>query len=306
MFVDTILASAAITVAVQLSGFAVAFALQTEKFYDVVGGLNYLCVVAISTLFQPVGQYWSDDRRKIAVTIVFLCSRAWLLGFLAWRAHERQGDARFDGVKERFGQFLLFWVVQGVWVMLISLPVLFVNAAGSPRIGTLPPVCVSDTIWLTGFAMGVLIEAVADIQKASWVRSGRAGGFCQHGLWKFSRHPNYFGEMLQWWCAWAFAYSVSTGVMDMGWWSSICSPLFTMHVLLNLPETGVAQANGKSLKRYYDRWPKTYAEYRQNTSILIPMIGYAYVPLLLKRSIFLDFERYEYQPHHPGHQKHRD
>ena len=74
------------------------------------------------------------------------------------------------------------------------------------------------------------------------------------------------------------------------------SPLFTMHVLLNLPATGVAQANGKNLARYYDSWPDEYARYRASTSILLPMVGYAHVPLALKRTLFLDLERYEYRP----------
>ena len=43
-------------------------------------------------------------------------------------------------------------------------------------------------------------EVVADLQKTLWVRAGRRGGFCTAGVWHYSRHPNYFGEMLQWWC----------------------------------------------------------------------------------------------------------
>ena len=73
-----------------------------------------------------------------------------------------------------------------------------------------------------------------------------------------------------------------------------------MHVLLNLPATGVAQANGKNLKRYYDHCPEDYARYRAKTSIILPMVGYEHVPLLLKRTLLLDFERYEYRPRKKG------
>ena len=73
-----------------------------------------------------------------------------------------------------------------------------------------------------------------------------------------------------------------------------------MHVLLNIPATGVCQANGKSLKRYYDRFPETYAAYRASTSILLPMVGYQYVPMFLKRTVFLDRECYEYRPRPEG------
>ncbi len=72
----------------------------------------------------------------------------------------------------------------------------------------------------------------------------------------------------------------------------------TMHILMNVPATGIANANGKNLKRYYDKCPEEYAAYRKKTSILIPLpFGlYEYVPTILKRTLFLDFAKYEYVP----------
>lgn len=69
-----------------------------------------------------------------------------------------------------------------------------------------------------------------------------------------------------------------------------------MQILLNTPATGVYNANGKSLKRYYDKVPEEYALYRKRTSILIPLpCGvYQFVPMFLKRTVFFDFKRYEY------------
>lgn len=69
-----------------------------------------------------------------------------------------------------------------------------------------------------------------------------------------------------------------------------------MHILLNMEPTGLCNAEGKSLKRYYDECPERYAEYRESTSILIPMFGYKYVPMFLKRTILFDFQKYEYKP----------
>lgn len=71
-----------------------------------------------------------------------------------------------------------------------------------------------------------------------------------------------------------------------------------MQILLNTPATGVANANStNSLKRYYDVVPEEYESYRKRTSILIPLpFGiYEYIPEILKRSIFMDFKRYEYK-----------
>jgi len=128
------------------------------------------------------------------------------------------------------------------------------------------------------------------------VKAGRKGSFCQVGVWKYSRHPNYFGEILQWWSAWGFSYGSGSGAGDVQWWFGILSPLITMKILLFTSGTGVANANGKGLKRYYDKCPIDYSEYRQSTSILIPMVGYKYIPMILKRTIFLDLKHFEYEP----------
>jgi hypothetical protein len=92
----------------------------------------------------------------------------------------------------------------------------------------------------------------------------------------------------------AFKFECCSPVLCSG---HLVSPLFTMHILLNMEPTGLCNANSeKSLKRYYDKCPERYSAYRENTSILIPMIGYKYVPMFLKRTIFLDFQKYEYKP----------
>ena len=86
-----------VTLSIQCLGFAHAFAFQTEKFYDIMGGVNFFAVALCSVMLGS----GLDDPRKIINTSILLVSRGWLLGFLAWRAHERGGDSRFDEVKGR-------------------------------------------------------------------------------------------------------------------------------------------------------------------------------------------------------------
>jgi steroid 5-alpha reductase family enzyme len=294
--------AAAITCGIQVLGFVAAYALKTETFYDILGGVNYLVIALWSAVAGSTGDAplnWVDDPRKILVTVSFICSRGWLLLFLAWRAHERKGDSRFDEVLGKGGgtpqplRFFVFWMAQAFWAFLISLPMLFVNSSHVNK----PEFSPFDITFAICFCAGVLIEIVADIQKALWVKRGRQGDFCTVGVWFVSRHPNYFGEIFQWWCLFAFSYSSSyTGYSDPLWWIGILSPLFTMQILLTMEPTGLCNAEGKNLKRYYDKCPERYTKYRESTSILIPMIGYKYVPLFLKRTVFFDFEKYEYKP----------
>ncbi|KAL9191335.1 hypothetical protein ACHAXT_001041 [Thalassiosira profunda] len=293
------------TFGMQILGFAAAWVLKTETFYDIFGGCNYLLLALLSAILGAGGEGalpWTDDPRKILTTVLFACSRGWLLLFLAWRAHERKGDSRFDEVLGKNGNpaqplnFFVFWFVQALWVLLISMPMLFVNSSSVRK----PDFSTYDIVWSVLFGSGVLTEIVADIQKAWWVKKGRKGVFCEVGLWKYSRHPNYWGEIFQWWCLFAFSYSSSEnalgGYADPLWWLGIVSPLFTMQILLNMGPTGISNAEGKNLKRYYDKCPERYAKYRENTSILIPMIGYRFVPQFLKKLLFFEWDKYAYKP----------
>lgn len=118
---------------------------------------------------------WIDDPRKIIATILFICSRGWLLLFLAWRAHERGGDSRFDEVLGKGGgpmqpaTFFVFWMAQAFWVFLISMPLLFINSSDVKR----PVFSSYDIAFAVLFGCGVTIEILADIQKALWVKRGR-------------------------------------------------------------------------------------------------------------------------------------
>merc|ERR1711871_1474399 len=87
------LMSALITAGIQVGGFAVAWILKTETFYDVLGGVNYLALVAYSFTVESSA---FGDARKLASTALFIASRSWLLGFLAWRTNE---EATVDSMK---------------------------------------------------------------------------------------------------------------------------------------------------------------------------------------------------------------
>jgi steroid 5-alpha reductase family enzyme len=152
-----------------------------------------------------------------------------------------------------------------------------------------------------GFAAAIVMEISSDIQKTLWVERGRNGGFCTIGWWQYSRHPNYAGEILQWWSAallavlsWDFGNNASSLLLP---WISLVSPLFTMQILLTMSGTGVWNAEGKNLKRYYDNKDvrARYIEYRRTTPPVFPVLGYGSVPLQVKRILCFEWKRYEYK-----------
>ena len=277
-----------VTFAIQFCGFAVAYPLQTEKFYDILGSGNFL-LLGLWTYFSNT----AGGVKCLIGTGLFCASRLWLLVFLAWRAHDRKGDSRFDGVKEHAPTFLLYWMVQGTWVYCVSLSIVYMNTSTKSTEVEKGLPSPQDMIWMSLFAVAILLEIVSDVQKTLWVKRGREGGFCSVGIWKWSRHPNYFAEMLQWWSCYFMACSVSG---DYSWFS-LLSPLFTMWVLLLAEGTGVPNAEGQGLERYYKKHAKTYREYRAQTSILVPLPNklYSVLPMPVKRIFLFEWASFEYQ-----------
>lgn len=175
-----------------------------------------------------------------------------------------------------------------IWVFTVSLPILFVN---SPRLvdatSTLSFPSGWDYAGFSLFLIGFLCETVADFQKFSFKENpANRGQWCQAGLWRYSRHPNYFGEICLWWGLFLVGISVYRDVEFV----SILSPLFTMAILLFL--SGLPLLEQSADKKYGAR--ADYREYKHRVSPLIPLPQglYAALPQLLKVSLFCEFPLY--------------
>lgn len=276
-----------LTVAIQMSGFVVALALRTEKFFDFLGAANFL-VLALGTWLVS-GEI--DDPRRLVATSLFVASRIWLLCFLCVRAGER-GDTRFEEVKDDCLAFLPFWLGQALWVFLISLPVLAVNLADGPT----PPMDAAGYVAALLFAACLVTQIHSDLVKRWWVQGGREGHFCQRGCWHFSRHPNYFGEMGMTLGAVGLAGRImfaADGTPNALALLSVLSPIFTFLILMFA--SGMPLAEGKALRRYYDNARDDYQAYRAQTPILFPWLcsGFALVPLRIKRLCCCEWMQYE-------------
>ncbi|KAF9613236.1 hypothetical protein IFM89_006337 [Coptis chinensis] len=135
----------------------------------------YSAVVLIRTLQEKIQQ----------LLCAFNLFELWLLRILQWGE-----DKRLDKMRSNFGKLAVFWILQAVWVWTVSLPVTLVNASDNN-----PSIQVVDIVGWIMWVVGFTVQATADQQKLAFENStDNRGRWCNVGLWKYFRHPNYCGE----------------------------------------------------------------------------------------------------------------
>ncbi|KAL8564607.1 hypothetical protein ACOMHN_032163 [Nucella lapillus] len=273
---------AIVTVAMQFVFFLIACSCKFDKVTDFAGGTNFV-VLAVLT-FVLAGTF---NFRQIMVTV---CVTAWglrLSGYLLYRIIKIGEDNRFDDKRDNCLKFAGFWIFQAIWVFTVSLPVIFVNAPASADLAeSFSP---QDGVGIALFVGGLLSETVADLQKFSFRNNpANKGKWCNRGLWKVSRHPNYFGEIT----LWLGIFVISTSILRDGQWAAVLSPLFTMTILLFL--SGIPLLEKKADERY--RKNELYLVYKKRTSplILLPPPCYGVLPAVLKCFCCCEFPLYNY------------
>lgn len=277
---DNLLLCAIVTVSMQLFFFAIANFFKFDKVTDFAGGSNFV-VLAVLT-FCLAGTYFA---RQILVTAFVVCWGLRLSGFLLFRILKLGRDDRFDDKRENCCRFFVFWIFQMIWVFVVSLPVIFMNSTKLTAVDSFPSAW--DIIGSVLFVIGLTCETVADFQKFNFKEdSANRGKWCNVGLWKYSRHPNYFGEICLWIGIWIIGISVYKDVE----WVSILSPMFTMAILLFLSGLPLLE---KSADEKYGT-DSNYKEYKRSVSPLIPLPPALYraIPSCLKVSLFCDFPFY--------------
>jgi steroid 5-alpha reductase family enzyme len=240
-----------IALGINLTIFLVAFKLQTDKLTDVSYALTFI-VLTLFTLFSH-----SISTVKV-VGAGMVCLWGLRLGsFLLYRIRKTGKDRRFDEMRGNFKQFLQFWVLQGVsaWIILIPLVVLL---ASKNTIVSIVGV-LGAMLWL----FGLVVEAIADWQKYHFnTNPTNKGTWIDQGIWKYSRHPNYFGEICVWVGLYIFAVpSLTTGQVVL----AIVSPLFITSLLLFV--SGIPKLEQSADERWGDN--KDYQEYKRRTSLLV-------------------------------------
>jgi steroid 5-alpha reductase family enzyme len=232
--------------------FVPANAARSERYYDLTGSLTYLTVIAVAVALSG-----DLDARAVVVAAMVAVWTVRLGSFLYRRIRRDGKDGRFDQIKQSPIRFLMTWTLQGLWVLLTAAAALAIITAEERRALEWVAV-VGIVVWVAGFA----IEVVADRQKAAFrLDPANEGRFIATGLWAWSRHPNYFGEITLW-----------TGIAIMavpilsGWrWVVLVSPVFVYLLITRV--SGIPMLESRADRRWGD--DPQYQAYKAATPELV-------------------------------------
>ena len=248
----TLLITAAAVTALLLVAFAVAVRLGRFNVVDTFWGLGFALIAAVA--FGLSAGHGSTARRiaLLAATVIWGLR---LAGYVGWRSRGAGEDPRYDdmlakapGSRAGFALRRVFLLQAGL-IWLISAPV----QAGMFQRGPAWTIAVGLVIWLAGIGF----EATGDWQLARFKASpANRGKVMDHGLWRFTRHPNYFGDACVWWGLFALSCGSWPGL------ATVFAPLLMTFLL--------AAGSGKPITEERLAGRPGYADYVARTSGFIP------------------------------------
>jgi steroid 5-alpha reductase family enzyme len=200
-----IVVSCAAAVGVYMTIWFIAAVLKKDNSVaDVAWGPGFVLVAAVSLARGP-----GISSRKILVSSLVVLWAVRLAAAVLARNLKKGEDERYAAWRRKWGRWIIprsffqVFLLQGVLLVVVGLPVIAVNASAAPPLGW--PDLAGAVLWLIGF----FFEAAADRELARFKRDpANRGRLLMTGLWRYSRHPNYFGEALMWWAVFLLALPV--------------------------------------------------------------------------------------------------
>jgi tryptophan-rich sensory protein len=252
------------TLGINLIMFIPAYLFKTDKLTDISYSITFV-VVAIFGLMQ--------SSMNLAHILLFLMIFIWAfrLGtYLLLRIRKIGKDNRFDSMRESIVKFGSFWVLQGITVFVVLIPSTYFYNSNFEKFNLLS--YLGLLIWI----LGMLIESIGDYQKTKFINNPiNKGKWVNTGFWKYSRHPNYLGEILVWIGVYLFILpALNNGQALIG----LISPVFITTLLLFV--SGIPLLEKSANKKWGN--VHDYALYKNNTGILLPKNTF---PLLLSIGI---------------------
>ena len=257
---SAVLYCAVLCIGIQWAAWIPASISKTERYYDLTGGLTYLIVVGFS--LWAGSQSEPPSLRELIVSLLVVIWSLRLSSFLYFRIHRTGKDGRFDQLKTSPIRFLVPWTLQALWVFLTMIVVIVINSQS----GSAPALGIWDGIGLSIWIIGFGIEFIADNQKTVFnAEPNNQGKWIDSGLWSYSRHPNYLGEILLWTGIGFFGISCFTGLERFAW----ISPVFIYLLLTKV--SGIPILDKRALEKWGD--DPEYQKYRDNTPALFPRLN---------------------------------
>lgn len=238
---------------VNVVAFIPSFAARTEHYYDLTGSFTYISLTVLALALSS-----NLDARSIIIGALVLVWAGRLGSFLFRRVKKAGKDGRFDAIKHNFLRFLMFWVIQGLWVTVTAGAAFAAISSGNKQsFGVLG--AIGLIVWIIGFA----IEVVSDSQKSAFKNDpSNDGKFINVGLWAWSRHPNYFGEITLWSGMAILAYPALSGWQRL----TLISPFFVVFLLTKI--SGLPALEKRADKKWGGQ--PDYEAYKASTPVLVP------------------------------------
>jgi len=232
--------------------FIPSFIYQTEHYFDLTGSISYLTGIGVAFYLNP-----SVDPRDLIIGAMIVIWAVRLGTFLFMRVKQDGKDGRFTVMKTQFHWFLMTWTLGGLWVFLTM-------AAGLAAItsNVTAPIGIMTYIGIALWIFGFSIEVIADKQKRIFKKQpNKEKEFITSGLWAWSRHPNYFGEITLWFGLTLIALPVLSGWQLV----TLISPIFVYILLTRI--SGVTMLEARGMKKWGD--DPEYLNYIKDTPKLM-------------------------------------
>ena len=234
--------------------FLIGILIRNNAIVDTAWGLSFVIVAHVT--------FWMQNEHSPAQWLVLAMVTLWglrLFSHILVRTLGAEEDPRYQEMRKSMekqksvmlASYLRVYVLQGFLAVMIAAPIIMIN--------TMKPNCLAAwyplgaAVWLLGFAF----EVISDAQLRAFLsRKENEGRLMTGGLWRYSRHPNYFGESTLWWGIFLIALTFEGG------WTSFFGPVLLTYLLLRI--SGIPPA-----ERLMKKLPG-FAEYKARTSAFIP------------------------------------
>ncbi len=241
-----------VIILIQWIMFVPSYLKSTEHYFDITGSITFITVSILAFALNE-----NKNIRSMILTFLIVLWAIRLGIFLLKRVKAKGSDGRFDDLKD-FSTFFMVWNLQALWITFTLLSSLIIITSNyTDNFG------IYDYVGIISWVIGLFIEVLADKQKSNFKNdNSNKNKFISTGLWKYSRHPNYLGEIILW-----SGITIIAIPSFNGWsWLGLVSPIFVFLMLKFISGVRILESRADM------KWgkDKNYLKYKNNTPEIFP------------------------------------